>query len=85
MIRIEKVVRVFKDREFSEKYPGFGWAFDFEDEEGNRFEWNTTTIPDESIIAGQTWLVRMTLKTNHDVIGYKYTRVERVNFIKQII
>ena len=83
-MRVEKVVKITGDREPSEKYPSYGWAFDFEDEEGNKYEWNTKSFPDPSIIAGQIWLVRMTLKTKHDVIGYKYTRVERVKFIKQI-
>lgn len=82
--RIEKIITIIKDREFSDKYPNYGWAWSFKDEDNNEYEWNTVTIPELSLLVGEKWRVRMTIKTEHEVLGFKYKRVERVNFVEQI-
>jgi len=83
-VRVEEVVKIIRDRMPNDKYPQRGWVFDFQDEDGNEYEWNTVTMPDLSIKSGQTWLVRMTLKEERELFGYTYTRVKRVKFIKRI-
>jgi hypothetical protein len=82
--RIEKVVDILYDREPSDKYPGHGWSFDFKDEDGVKYEWNTTTWPDNFIHKDQKWLVRMTIEGYHECLGFPYTRVKNVRFIKKM-
>lgn len=83
-MRVEKVVKIIEDRAPSMKYPSYGWSFTFKDEDGNKYEWDTMSIPDNSIMSGQTWLIRMTLGSKKEVIGYRYIEVTRVFFVKRL-
>jgi len=82
--RIEKVIIITKDRDYSDKYPGQGQAFDLEDEDGIQYEWNTMTDPDLSIHKDQKWLVKMTIERQMECLGFPFTRVKNVRFVKQI-
>jgi len=82
--RIEKIITITKDRDFSDKYPNRGWAFDLEDEEGIKYEWNTMTYPDNSIHKGQKWLVKMTIEKEIECLRSFYIRVKNVKFIKKV-
>lgn len=81
-MRIEKVVIVKRDREGSDTNPNVAWRFDLEDEEGNEYEWNTTTDP-EHVRRGQKWLVRMTVFQSSSVLGKPFKRVKNVSFIER--
>ncbi|MGG1664466.1 hypothetical protein [Brevibacillus sp. NRS-1366] len=81
-MRIEKVVTVIRDREPSDIKPNVGWRFDFEDDDGNEYEWNTTVDP-EQVRNGQKWLVRMTIIGKASVLGKPFTRVKNVTFVER--
>ncbi|MFB5759051.1 hypothetical protein [Paenibacillus medicaginis] len=81
-MRIEKVVTVIRDREHSDIKPNVAQRFDFEDEEGNEYEWNTATDP-EHVRKGQKWLVRMTVFQSSSVLGKPFKRVKNVAFIER--
>ncbi|MBU7316103.1 hypothetical protein [Paenibacillus oleatilyticus] len=81
-MRIEKVITVIRDREPSDIKPNVAHRFDFEDEDGNEYEWNTTTDPEE-VRRGQKWLVRMTVFQNASVLNRSFQRVKNVSFVER--
>lgn len=81
--RVEKIVTIIGDRELSCKYPTWGCAFDFKDNDGNRYEWNTKIMVDSSICKGRMWKIKMTIASEKESLtGMKRILVERVTFVK---
>ncbi|KQY90945.1 hypothetical protein ASD24_24420 [Paenibacillus sp. Root52] len=81
--RIEKTVTILRDREPSDIGNVSAWRFDFIDEEGIEYVWNTTSDPDGKR-SGEKWLVRMTVYGSSSVLGFPFKRVKRVFFVEEV-
>lgn len=80
--RIEIPVLVIHDHDVSEKYPGQGQQFCFEDAKGMSYYYDTMT--ELEVYTGQRWLIRMTIVGEDECIGYKYKLIQRVKLIKKL-
>jgi hypothetical protein len=82
--RIEKEIEVTYDREYSDRIPNVAQLFRFEDDEGKKYNWDTTTDP-EGVGTGQNWIVRMTVIGKECCLDVDYLIVNRVKFVKRLL
>lgn len=56
------------------------YIYNFQDANGNKFIWNTTSYPDVTFEEGRSYLIKATIKEHSEYKGEKQTVLSRVKF-----